>query len=154
MQKPRFVHRALGILFLICGRVKPYFEEGLRPTGNHSIPCLGMHREHIAVFPKIHQTRFPMYMFNITIISYYVVTPMKICSLVVEGDLAPPTEGSHDSHVIKQEEEEEEDEGWCARLSLIPSALSFLHTTQVRSTRMRRRWRREVGKERGRKKES
>lgn len=80
---------------------------------------------------------------------------MKVCSLVVEGDLALPTEGSHDSHVIKQEEEEEEeDEGWCARLSLIPSALSFLHTTQVRSTRMRKRWRREVEKERGRKKES
>lgn len=116
---------------------------------------LGMHREHTAAFPKIHQTRFPMYMFNMTIISYCVVTPMKICSLVVEGDLAPPTEGSHDSHVIKQEEEEEEeDEGWCARLSLIPSALSFLHTTQVRSTRMRKRWRREVEKERGRKKES
>ena len=87
-----------------------------------------MHREHIAVFPKIQQTRFPVYMFNITIISYYVVTPMKICSLVVEGDLAPPTEGSHDSHVIKQEEEEEEeDEGWCARLSLIPSASSSFY---------------------------
>ena len=115
-----------------------------------------MHREHIAVFPKIQQTRFPVYMFNITIISYYVVTPMKICSLVVEGDLAPPTEGSHDSHVIKQEEEEEEeDEGWCARLNLIPFCITLsTHTTQVRSTRMRRRWRREVGKERARKKES
>lgn len=31
--------------------------------------------------------------------------------MVLEGDQATPTEGSYDSHVIKQEEQEEEDEG-------------------------------------------
>ena len=54
---------------------------------------------------------------------------------MVEGDLAPPTEGSHDRHATKQEEEEEEeDEGGYIRVSLIPFyiAASILptHITQ------------------------
>lgn len=40
-----------------------------------------------------------------------IVTPARVCSMVLEGDQATPTEGSYDSHVIKQEEQEEEDEG-------------------------------------------
>ena len=49
---------------------------------------------------------------------------------MVEGDLAPPTEGSHDPHVTKQEEEEEEeDEGWCIRVNLFPFYIATIRSS-------------------------
>ena len=52
---------------------------------------------------------------------------------MVEGDLAPPTEGSHDPHVTKQEEEEEEeDEGWCIRVNLFPFYIATIRSSYTR----------------------
>ena len=72
-----------------------------------------------------------MYMFNMTAWPVFcAVTPTRVCSLVVEGDLAPPTEGSHDPHVTKQEEEEEEeDEGLCIRVNLFPFYVATIRSS-------------------------
>ena len=87
--------------------------------------------------------------------------------MVLEGDQATPTEGSYDSHVIKQEEQEEEDEGEfkmdCYQLPvslLIPHirhAYYTLHVcvyAQVRFIQTRRTWRRRERRWSKRKKEN
>ena len=54
----------------------------------------------------------------------------------MEGDLAPPTEGSHDHHATKQEEEEEEeDEGGYIRVSLIPFYIAAVRSSYTRYSR-------------------
>jgi len=48
--------------------------------------------------------------------------------MVLDGDQATPTEGSYDSHVIKQEEQEEEDEGEF-KMTMLSASCITLDTT-------------------------
>jgi len=58
----------------------------------------------------------------------FIVTPARVCSMVLDGDQATPTEGSYDSHVIKQEEQEEEDEGEF-KMTMLSASCITLDTT-------------------------
>ena len=55
---------------------------------------------------------------------------------MVEGDLAPPAEGSHDHRATNQEEEEEEeDEGGYIKVGLIPFYIAAVRSSYTRYSR-------------------